>query len=780
MSVLAEPKANASTGQASPAPAMLDCLLLLAAPETYAAALGKPEAMQLSASIVRHLAGHGLFTMLRQLLSDVVASGPASSTPAGRPSMAAALVQQLSVRALMLKGWVPNSPTDAPHALLFVPGLWARCGPAMQLAAPRLLQASLVHLAPWACAGHLVELLPQDASGGMAGAVTALLGNLLTEGHKLLVVPAATAAAQQSSIAGQAAAAAQAPAAGQVREAALRLTKVLCAAVELLPLQPFFGAAANRSDDGSAETDSLSGTQRLTFPTCYTPLPEMQSVVQLLTSLTGMPLLRHLVPVLLPHTRDSPLSWDPQWGHESLTALQGACESAYSLCALVEALAVLPQQHQPVMLTLVISADIVERLWWSFLRAARAAQLADVELFPPELTGPAAVLASSSSGSFASASRPSIPALGSGSANYSRGGAAGEDASKSSLAIGRASGYDSGTMGGSSPIFGSSPSSGSYMASYMDIDRPSSSRAAKSAADASTASTSVPLAGTSLSSPMAVRIAATPSLLLTGSSPGSRLGPGITSLSPKDHARLAALAARVRSEKWSPLEDDPGWMLPLLVLCEAFSAHIMTSSLDEFDVQQRPIALEQLYSAKAPSMGLLATLRDALWQVLWIDAERPTRGAAAMTAGRSTSASCNAALTSATSCSDVLRAALAESCGELYAQLCERNARKAFCPSDVFHAPSLAAAPERFYIEATASGVLPNMREGAGTDGGGDHAIADGWAASAGQGAGAGAGQEDGGRVWRVLRYAPVLVPFEERARLFQGMVAEEREVGCA
>lgn len=40
------------------------------------------------------------------------------------------------------------------------------------------------------------------------------------------------------------------------------------------------------------------------------------------------------------------------------------------------------------------------------------------------------------------------------------------------------------------------------------------------------------------------------------------------------------------------------------------------------------------------------------------------------------------------------------------------------------------------------------------------------------------AGREDGScRVWRVLEAAPALVPFAERARLFQLMVAREREV---
>ncbi len=40
------------------------------------------------------------------------------------------------------------------------------------------------------------------------------------------------------------------------------------------------------------------------------------------------------------------------------------------------------------------------------------------------------------------------------------------------------------------------------------------------------------------------------------------------------------------------------------------------------------------------------------------------------------------------------------------------------------------------------------------------------------------AGREDGtSRVWQVLAHAPYLVPFADRARLFQVMVGKEREV---
>lgn len=40
-----------------------------------------------------------------------------------------------------------------------------------------------------------------------------------------------------------------------------------------------------------------------------------------------------------------------------------------------------------------------------------------------------------------------------------------------------------------------------------------------------------------------------------------------------------------------------------------------------------------------------------------------------------------------------------------------------------------------------------------------------------------GGGVDGGARVWRVLRCAPGLVPFQERARLFQGEVFMDRQV---
>ena len=74
--------------------------------------------------------------------------------------------------------------------------------------------------------------------------------------------------------------------------------------------------------------------------------------------------------------------------------------------------------------------------------------------------------------------------------------------------------------------------------------------------------------------------------------------------------------------KWTPGSDaalDPGWMLPVIVLCRVYSAYLNTTPDAHMHRMQRPLPIEQLYSPDAPSAGLLALLKFALWQVLWVE-----------------------------------------------------------------------------------------------------------------------------------------------------------------
>ena len=79
-------------------------------------------------------------------------------------------------------------------------------------------------------------------------------------------------------------------------------------------------------------------------------------------------------------------------------------------------------------------------------------------------------------------------------------------------------------------------------------------------------------------------------------------------------------------------------------------------------------------------------------------------------------------------------------------QLHDRNCRRAFAPPEAFQAQALPA--ERFQAEI-----------------------------QAGTAAGRQLSEASGGRGWGLLSYAPYLVPFRERAKLFQAVVAQVRSV---
>ncbi|MEW5297235.1 MAG: hypothetical protein WDW36_000459 [Sanguina aurantia] len=275
-----------------------------------------------------------------------------------------------------------------------------------------------------------------------------------------------------------------------------------------------------------------------------------------------------------------------------------------------------------------------------------------------------------------------------------------------------------------------------------------------------------------------------------------------------------------QSAWWQPVGDscaDPGWILPLSIACSAFASHVSTSSLEGVVSAGRPIPLQQIFDPAQPradpagalrrggslagtsptcvlacgvggtvtgsltlcrpcrcaaagrvarrnladlcagAWGFLALLRDSLWQVLWSDVERTTTASAsssstalALIHGSSSSSSSSSAAAAAgvrqpaVSAAALLRTEFASSAGRLYGQLYDRNSRRPFCPPEAFTAEGLV--PERFMQEASGSRLV-----GGGVDG--------------------------GARVWRLLRCAPGLVPFQERARLFQGEVSMDRQV---
>ena len=61
-------------------------------------------------------------------------------------------------------------------------------------------------------------------------------------------------------------------------------------------------------------------------------------------------------------------------------------------------------------------------------------------------------------------------------------------------------------------------------------------------------------------------------------------------------------------------------MLPSIVLCRVYTAFLNSTPDAHMRRLQRPLPIEQLYKADAPAAGLLALLKFALWQVLWVEA----------------------------------------------------------------------------------------------------------------------------------------------------------------
>jgi len=167
---------------------------------------------------------------------------------------------------------------------------------------------------------------------------------------------------------------------------------------------------------------------------------------------------------------------------------------------------------------------------------------------------------------------------------------------------------------------------------------------------------------------------------------------------------------------------DPGWMLPLVVLCPVYSCTMNSISTDG----NFPLPALDLYDPGAPGAGLVALLKAALWQLVWTDATGPGRGWPAPAAQ--------------------LRAELQLAAGRLLRQLHDRNEARRFAPPEAFLASGLPG--ERFSAEVAAS---------LSSRGGWDRALA------------------SSSRVWTLLRHAPCMVPFTDRARVFQMLVSADR-----
>ena len=173
--------------------------------------------------------------------------------------------------------------------------------------------------------------------------------------------------------------------------------------------------------------------------------------------------------------------------------------------------------------------------------------------------------------------------------------------------------------------------------------------------------------------------------------------------------------------QWEPSVDDltldPGWILPLSIYSEVFTAAIIVSGDQGLYERQNIIKLNELPT-------VISLLRQALWHILWVEVAPSPHGWSVP--------------------AKALRDRFSRSAGRLMGQLHERNGRRQFTLPEVFYAENLPL--ERFHAEVT-SGVAVGLD----------------------------VENPEGSRAWKILRHAPFLVPFVARARVFQQLVSTER-----
>ncbi|CAG9464760.1 unnamed protein product [Pedinophyceae sp. YPF-701] len=215
---------------------------------------------------------------------------------------------------------------------------------------------------------------------------------------------------------------------------------------------------------------------------------------------------------------------------------------------------------------------------------------------------------------------------------------------------------------------------------------------------------------------------------------------------------------------------DPGWMLPLAAFAPALALNMQVLGTSEMYTHQRPLRLAELYEAGrgGAAVGLVPLLREALMHVLWREA--PTT------------------VSSLPPPAAEVRAAVRDGCGGLLWQLYLRNLRQPFAPATAFHAPEVSG--DGFAREAEAAAVAVEAASGPAVDDASssdddddDDASAMPLGATAGHrrrmrpvaGSGDDRGRGGRSRAWQLLKHAPYLVPFVDRARVFQAVVASDR-----
>ncbi|CAO2838394.1 unnamed protein product [Amaranthus hypochondriacus] len=178
------------------------------------------------------------------------------------------------------------------------------------------------------------------------------------------------------------------------------------------------------------------------------------------------------------------------------------------------------------------------------------------------------------------------------------------------------------------------------------------------------------------------------------------------------------------TEKWSMLaerstylpEGVPGWLLPLAVFCPIYKHMLMIVDNEEFYEKEKPLALKDI-------RYLITILRQALWQLLWINPVAPS----------------NIARHNVESLAykkqplEFLQHRVSIVVAELLTQLQDWNNRRQFAPSSDFHADGV----NDFFISQA---------------------------------------MQENTRAFEIVKQAPFLVPFTSRVKIFASLLAAARK----
>ncbi|KAL9251575.1 E3 ubiquitin-protein ligase UPL6-like protein [Drosera capensis] len=178
------------------------------------------------------------------------------------------------------------------------------------------------------------------------------------------------------------------------------------------------------------------------------------------------------------------------------------------------------------------------------------------------------------------------------------------------------------------------------------------------------------------------------------------------------------------NNKWSVLsehsaylpEGAPGWLLPLAVFCPVYKHMLMIVDNEEFYEREKPLSLKDI-------RFLIVILRQALWQLLWLNPSMPANLVKNNPEGT----------TDKILSLDLLQQRVSSGASELLSQLQDWNNRRQFAPASNFHA-----------------------------DGVNDYFISQ--------------AMQESTRAREILKQAPFLVPFTSRVKIFTSQLAAARQ----